>query len=134
MNQAFLLPPECADRERQVNSVREFLMRALPGQRLKVTVEVAKKKRSDEQNRYLWGAVYPTIIREAQLQGWSAEDLHEYLLGEIFGWERMEGFGRTRMRPVRRSSGMSTVDFAHFIAEIQRRMAEKGIYVPDPNE
>lgn len=132
--QAFILPPDPADRGRIADNLRAFVMQALPGKRLKVVVEEAKKRRSDEQNRYLWGCVYPTILQAGQLQGWTAEDLHEYFLGEVFGWEQVTGFGRKRLRPIRRSSGMSTVEFSEYVAQIQQRMAELGIYVPDPNE
>jgi len=132
--QAFILPPDPADRGRIADNLRAFVMQALPGKQLKVTVAEARKRRSDEQNRYLWAAVYPTIIREANLQGWSPEDVHEYCLGEVFGWETMQGLGRKRVRPLRRSSGMSTIEFSHYIAEIQRKFAELGIYIPDPNE
>ena len=132
--QTFILPSEPEQRGRIADNLRAFVLRALPGKRLKVTVDIARKRRSDEQNRYLWGCVYPTILQSGQLAGWTAEDLHEYLLGEIYGWETVEGFGRKRMKPIRRSSGMITGEFADYIAQIQQRMAERGIYIPDPGE
>lgn len=133
-SQTFILPPDTADRDRIADNLRAFVMQALPGKQLKVTVAEAKKRRSDDQNRYLWGVVYPTILQSGQLAGWSAEDVHEYMLGEIYGWETLAGFGRKRLRPIRRSSGMSTTEFSEYVAQIQQRMAELGIYVPDPGE
>lgn len=130
--QTFILPT--TERERIADNLRAFVLAALPGKRIKVTVEEAKKRRSDEQNKYLWGVVYPTILQSGQLDGWTAEDVHEYLLGEIYGWETLAGFGRKRLRPIRRSSRMNTVEFAEYVAQIQQRMAALGIYVPDPNE
>lgn len=131
--QDFILPPATADRERVVENLHSFLMTAVPGKPLKVTIQVATKRRSDEQNRYLWGVVYPTILQSSEeLGGWSSEDLHEYFLGEIYGWDTLAGFGRKRLRPIRRSSGMSTVEFNDFIGQIQRRMAEQGVFIPDP--
>jgi hypothetical protein len=99
---------------------------------LKVTIAEYKRTRSHDQNSYLWGVVYPSILQH--LPGWDADDLHDYCLGEWSGWETLEGLGRKRLRPVRRSSKLNTVEFMDFIAHIQRTMAEKGIYVPDPNE
>jgi hypothetical protein len=99
---------------------------------LKIVISEHKRTRSYEQNAYLWGVVYPSILQH--LPGWDADDLHEYCLGEWSGWETLEGLGRKRLRPVRRSSKLNTVEFMDFIAHIQRSMAEKGIYVPDPNE
>lgn len=91
-----------------------------------------RPRRSLEQNAYLWGVVYAEILKH--MPGWDADDLHEYFLGEHFGWETLEGFGRKRMRPIRRSSKLKTTEFMDFIAFIQRRMAELGVYIPDPNE
>lgn len=97
-----------------------------------VTIRQRLSKRSDQQNRYLWGAVYPAILQH--LQGWDADDVHEFCLGSWSGWERLEGFGRVRLRPIRRSSKLSKMEFIDFVAHIQRTMAEKGIVIPDPNE
>lgn len=96
----------------------------------KVTVSEWKRTRSNEQNAYLWGVVYKTICDH--LPGWDADDVHEYCLGECFGWETLEGLGRKRLKPVRRSSRLSTTEFADYIGWIQRNMAEKGIFIPDP--
>lgn len=110
---------------------------ALPSDRdWKVEVTLYRRKRSLEQNAYLWGVVYPTILVDGgeALAGWGATDLHEYFLGEHFGWRTLKAFGRRHVRPNRRSSKLSTLEFSDFIAFIQRRMAEHCIYVPDANE
>lgn len=124
--------PATEARKDAIERLGRVLM-ALPLARYRVTVEEAKPTRSDPQNRYLWGAVYPTILAAGKLDGWTANDLHEYLLGEHFGWELVEGFGRKRQRPVRRSSKLNKQEFSDYVAFIQQRMAEHGIYVPDPN-
>jgi hypothetical protein len=89
-------------------------------------------RRSHEQNRYLFGVVYQTILKH--LPGWDVDDIHEYALGEWSGWETVEGFGRKRLRPIRRSSKLSTAEFSDFIAFLQRTMAERGIEIPEPGE
>lgn len=121
-------------REDAIRQLAAELLAALPGKALKVEYGEAKAKRSNDQNAYLWGVVYPTILQSGRLDGWNADDLHEYFLGEVYGWETVEGFGRKRLRPLRRSSRMNKVEFANYVAEIQRRMAELGVYIPDPNE
>jgi hypothetical protein len=98
----------------------------------KVEIGEHKQTRSNEQNAYLWGVVYETIIQH--LQGWTAEDVHEYFLGEHYGWETLDGLGRKRLKPLRRSSRLSTKEFSDHVAFIQRAMAEKGVDIPDPNE
>lgn len=131
MSQAFVLPPELSDREQIAANLHAFVMKALPGKRLKVTVEEAKKRRSDEQNRALWGVAYKAL---SDATGNDAEDLHTFFLGEHFGWEVVTVMGEKKRRPMRRSSGLSTVEFAEFYSFIQRRAAEAGYYVPDPGE
>jgi hypothetical protein len=98
----------------------------------KVTVVEFKRTRSNEQNAYLWGVVYPTICQH--LEGWDASDVHEFFLGEHYGWTPLEGLGRKRLKPIRRSSKLSTLEFQDHVAFIQRVMGEKGVYIPDPNE
>ena len=125
----FILPPD--DRESMLARISAFALAAYPGKRVKVSVEQYQRRRSDDQNRYLWGVVYATL-RDAT--GQDADDWHEYMLGEWAGWEECELFGRKRLKPKRRSSKLSTGEFADYIAFIQQRAAENGIYIPDPNE
>lgn len=96
----------------------------------KVEVKRYSKRRSDLQNRYLWGVVYPAFMRV--LDGWDLDDVHDFLLGEWSGWERIEGLGRARLKPIKRSSQLTTAEFSEYTAFCQRKGAEHGIYVPDP--
>ena len=128
MNAQTFIVPE-TDRERMLDRVRTFLTSALPGKRLVVEVKAYRKRRSDEQNRYLWGVCYKAL-RDAT--GQDADDWHEYMLGEWSGWERFEMFGKQRLRPMRRSAKLTTVEFADYVAFIQMRAAEHGVYIPDP--
>lgn len=133
MRQEFYIP---ATDGRQVIADRLWtVICALPiDKRFKLELTEHKPQRSDPQNRYLWGVVYPSILAAGKLDGWEAKDIHEYLLGEHFGWETVEVFGRKRQRPIRRSSKLNKQEFSDFVAFIQQRMAEHGIYVPDANE
>jgi len=132
-SQSFVLPA-AADRTDMLGRIIRFCHQLGAEKRWRITIEPYVKRRSNSQNAYLWGVVYPTILAAGNLGGWTAEDLHEFFLGEHFGWEQMEGFGRKRMKPIRRSSKLSTIEFNEYVAHIQRFMAEKGVYVPDPNE
>ena len=97
-------------------------------------VEIKERKgtRSDLQNRYLWGVVYKTILECGQLEGWANEDIHEYMLGDFFGWEVVTGFGKKRLKPLHRSKTLNKMEFAGYIAFIQQKMAEMGVVIPDP--
>lgn len=129
MKQTFRLPKE--NRERIADNLRQFVMTALPGKELRVEVCEYRKRRSDEQNKALWGVAYKTL-RDAT--GHDADDLHTYFLGEHFGWETIDVMGQKRRVPKRRSSKLTTVEFAEFYAFIQQRSSETiGVYVPDPD-
>ena len=93
-----------------------------------------RKPRTHQQNAYLWGVVYPSILEAGGevLAGWQRDDLHEYYLGECFGWEVLEGFGRKRMRPLKRSSALNKQEFTDYLEFISQRCAELGIVIPEP--
>lgn len=124
--------PRLLGREHQIDRIARFLSALAPEKGWAVEVKELKLKRTNQQNRYLWGVAYAAIIQH--LPGWTAEDVHEYCLGECFGWETLEGLGRKKMRPIKRSSVLNITEFMDYVAWIQRDMATRGIYVPDPNE
>ena len=127
--QAFPVP--ATGRQAAAQRIAAFIESAVPGKPLRVTVEVAKRQRSDPQNHALWGVAYKAL---KDATGNDPSDLHDFFLGEHFGWEVVEVLGQKKRRPVRRSSKLSTVEFSEFYAFIQQRAAECGYYVPDPNE
>lgn len=90
------------------------------------------RRRSLEQNAYLWGVCYPVILEAGHLDGWRSRDLHEYFLEQHFGTERLEGFGEVRTRALHRSRNLTKTEFADYVAFIQQRAAELGIVIPDP--
>lgn len=131
-NQLFHLPAT-EKRVEVIDRLQRLLTRLDAGKAWTVEVKEHKPTRSDSQNRYLWGVVYATILREGgeSLGGWAAADLHEYFLGEHFGWEVMEGFGKKRMRPIRHSSRLNKQEFSDYLAFIQEKAANMGIVIPD---
>jgi hypothetical protein len=124
------------------NSKPEDILRAVsvlvrdltPDKAWSVTIEEVKPRRSDAQNAFLWAVVYPSLLEGSNglLDGWKAPDLHEYFLGEMWGWETLEGFGRKRMRPIRRSSTMTKTEFSDYIAFIEQKALDMGIAIPEP--
>ena len=115
--------------------IRQAVDDALKGKKAtEFQIKQYSPRRSLNQNAYLWGVVYPMICGLSELEGWESEDVHEYMLGEWSGWQELKGFGRRRMKPIRRSSKLSKLDFADYVAFIQRKMAGLGLVIPDPNE
>jgi len=115
-------------------SIAAMVSRLDPAQSWQVSIEAFKPKRSDRQNAFLWSVVYPSILEGGgeALRGWSTTDLHEYFLIEAFGSEIIEGFGRKRHKPIRRSSKLTKQEFSDYLALIEAKCAELGIHIPDP--
>jgi hypothetical protein len=93
-----------------------------------------KRPRTDQQNRFLWGVCYPAILEGGgeTLAGWTRDDIHEYMVGEWGGWETLEGFGRKRMRPIKRSSKLNKQEFSDYLLFLETRCADMGIVIPEP--
>lgn len=131
MSQSFYIPGT----ENRVEVLKRIVtvLGNLPFKRWHVEISEHKPIRSDSQNAFLW-ATYEDILKAGgeTLGGWTKDDLHEYLLGEHFGWKTMTGLGTKRQIPMRRSSRLNKQEFSDYIAFIQQRMAEHGIFVRDP--
>lgn len=112
-----------------------YLSALLRDKDVKVTVAEHRNTRSDQQNRLLW-SLYGDILERGgeTMGGWTKDDLHELFLGMHFGWEVIEGFGQKRNKPIRRSSKLSTVEFAELVEFILRYMAEQGVYLNAPGD
>jgi hypothetical protein len=133
VSQEFILPA-IVGREAVIARIAKVLGGLAPETAWRIEIKEHKATRSTQQNRYLWGVVYPTILEAGKLEGWTTEEVHDYCLGEHFGWETVEGLGRKKIRPIRRSSKLNKQEFTDFIAFIQQRMAEHGIFIADPEE
>jgi len=102
-----------------------------------------KASRSNAQNNYLFGVAYPLI---AEAMGYDVTAVHEYMLGRHFGWvdkkcpktpRNPEGFESVPFRTTTKDqygkrSVLKKMEFAEFIATVQRIAAQAGVYVPDP--
>lgn len=119
------------NREASVARLSKFAAGLALNKAWSFAVSEHRRRRSNEQNAYLWGVCYATL---AQTTGQEAEDWHEFFLGEYFGWDETSLFGRRRLKPKRRSARLTTVEFAGYVDFIMQRAAEHGIYIPAPNE
>jgi hypothetical protein len=134
LHQSILLPRSLS-RDGIIARIAKVLA-ALPMDKAwRVDIVLQRSKRSAAQNAYLWGCVYPTILKHGgeTLAGWLDKDLHDHLLGEFSGTERLCAFGKTYEKPLKRSSSMSKLEFMDYIAFIQQYMAGLGCFIPDPD-
>ncbi|HYE70636.1 MAG TPA: recombination protein NinB [Aquabacterium sp.] len=102
---------------------------------VRITIEELGNGRTQQQNALLW-ALYGDILRKGGeiLRGWTKDDLHEMFLIEHFGSNRISLGKRHRLKPRRRSSRLSKVEFSEFIDFIVRYMAEQGVVLRLPGD
>lgn len=139
-NQTFTLPPD--KRDFDIARVAGFLRDVLPGKPIKVEISESKKARSDDQNAALWGVAYPPLMEHMGLSGEDErQQLHREMCGAYFGWKDFDVHGFHFRRPKRTTTSdeagkrnkLDTAAFSAFYAFVQRKGAEMGVYVPDPD-
>lgn len=119
-------------------NLTKFLSTLSMEQEWSVVIKRHTKSRSDLQNNALWGVAYETLKQET---GNDPKDLHEYFCGEYFGWTEYLVMGKRKLRPRRTTTRDETGKrdvlpwdkFCEFYEYVQRRAAEGGVYVPDPD-
>lgn len=106
--------------------------------RLVVAIKKQKRRRSLNQNAYLWGVVYPAIVDVFREHGNSvdSEDIHSYCkehvgkLKQIFvtpDGEILSGAGST--------AKLSTMEFESYLEKLRAWAAETlGLTIPLPKE
>jgi hypothetical protein len=94
------------------------------------------RRRTNQQNRYYWGAVVP-IVRDGMKElgvELSTDGVHELLKFRFLKQELTTNDGEI-IQTVRSSTELTPQEFNDFIASIQQWSAEYlGIDIPDPNE
>lgn len=120
-----------------------MLRRALKkfvGKELILTINILKYKRSDAQNRYMWGVVVKYVkhwLKETKGETYTSNQVYTWLrivlLAEepvvtiIAGREIIEMTGK-------RFSAMSTAEFAIAVDTIREKMLAKGLDIPEPQK
>lgn len=140
---SFVLPTH--HRDRALRLAQAALSGLDEGVAWRVTAEPLKAPRTLSQNAYLWGVCYPLM---SERSGYEASELHEYLLGEFYGWvdkrvPKKPSNPRGKESVPRRTtttdekgkrSVLSTKQFADYVEFVQRFAAEKlMLVIPDPD-
>ena len=133
----FILPGD-KTRSRILTYLFQFLSELNDNVAWRIEICRYRKRRTDNQNRCLWGLAYSVLLNET---GQEPEDWHEYFCGEFFGWEEKTIFGRKYSKPIRTTTTdedgkrnvISTELFSQFYGFIQYRCAQNGILIPDPD-
>lgn len=97
-----------------------------PGTKVSLYVSSRKPKRSEQQNRYYWGVVLPTIAHETGER--DLDRLHRLFTGKFLttGIETVLG---EKVRMVRSTATLSKSEFFEYILSIE---GDTGITMPPP--
>jgi hypothetical protein len=122
---------------------RNLILNALQsfeGQEVILTIQKARKSRSNPQNSFYWGVVLQLVqqgLKDATGEFRSVENIHYNILLKMFAPENEIVNIETGECITEKitSSEMTTTQFAEYIMEIQKWSAEfLGINIPNPNE
>jgi len=122
---------------RNRNQLTEAI-KSFEGKTITITIDKAKKKRSNPQNSFYYGVVIP-IMRDALKEAghiMTNDDVHQLLklkfLKETILTDENTGECIERIKS---TTELSTTGFMEYILEIQQWCSEFfGIVIPDPNE
>jgi len=114
-------------------------IKSFEGQNVIVTIEKAKKKRSNPQNNFYWGVCLPIIqygFKDATGEFRTTKNIHYKILLPLFAPINEVVNKDTGESVIEKlsSSEMTTTQFCEFVLEIQKWSAEfLGVIIPDPN-
>ncbi len=122
-----------SNRKRFDDDIKQF-----EGKRVEVVISKLNKRKSNEQNRYLWGVVYPCALRGFQDAGHSGldlNDIHEYFKGQYLSKGKEIANPKTgeTITVSKTTTILSTTEMMEYIEEIARFCAEfLNTIIPDP--
>ncbi len=99
----------------------------LEGRECEITIGPKRKRRSLNQNRYLWGCVYALM---AEAAGYTPEEMHD-----ACRWHFLQKHDEGPLPTVRSTTELTTMEMEDYLAKCRQLAAEMwGVYVPDPCE
>ena len=103
-----------------------------------VTVKRQHKQRSNPQNAWLWGSVYPMLLEGLLDAGWdditSVEDVHAFFKS-MFSMHNVVNYSTGEIVEIPTSTAiMDTVTFNAYVEQIRRYAREYlNMEIPDPD-
>ena len=103
-----------------------------------ITITPNRKTRSNQQNAYLWGIVYPAVLFGLQDAGWEIKDeeqVHEYCKQAFAAREVINKDTGEVLSLPNSTARMQTAEFNVYVDKIKAFAFEYlNITIPEPNE
>lgn len=113
------------------------LLKLAEGKRVKITLQLAKKRRSCKQNAYMWGVVIPAVLELFREAGntITEEGVHDFLKAYVGGLQKtiIKPDG-TRAVILGSTTDLGTAEFEQYLEKCRAWAAQFGCLIPLPNE
>lgn len=120
-----------------LNKLYVWFVQALDGIYL-VEVKKVRKPRSNDQNGWLWGCIYPLMLDGMVDAGWeftNVEQLHEFFKAQMTADEVVNRETGEIVKFPSSTSSMSTVEFSAYCEKLREYAREYlNVEIPDPDK
>ena len=120
-----------------LNKLYVWFVQALDGIYL-VEVKKVRKPRSNDQNAWLWGCIYPLLLDAMIDAGWeftNTEQLHEFFKAQMTADEVVNRETGEIVKFPSSTSRMSTVEFSAYCEKLREYAREYlNVEIPDPDK
>lgn len=115
-------------------------IKSMPDGKYKITIEKVYNKRSNPQNAYLWGVVYP-LVKDGLIeigfdefkQDFELEMTHELCKFRFLKKEIVSNDGEI-IKTIGSTTKLTTVQFNEYVGDIHKWSSEYlNIFIPDPD-
>lgn len=97
------------------NGILRQWLRKNEGKKVNITFDTRVPKRSDAQNRYLWGVYYPLLSEDL---GYTIHELHTLFKGMFLTEDIKEVMGK-KVRLTKSTAELNKSEFSEYIMEIE---------------
>jgi len=114
-------------------------LKTLPNCRCRITIEKVYKKRSNPQNAYLWGVVYPILLQGLNEVGYNEildiDEVHDFCKTRFLKKEVVNEYTGEIIQTIGSTKKLTTLEFSEYLDRI-KQFADEYLhyYIPEPNE
>lgn len=113
------------------------VLKSMSGVKFLASLFRTYRRRTDKQNRYIWGIVVPCVkawIKDTQGEDKSCEEVYYFLRSIVGDTLQLSNIGGYTVPTLsgKRFSKMTTIEFTDAIEKIYTHFAGKGLAIPPP--
>lgn len=125
--------------DRKVSAQIKEVLTGFKDKRIQIEIKEAKKNRSNDQNAYLWGVVYPAAmqgLKDLGNEGLSVDLVHRFFKDKFLErWRDIVIPATGEVYRVKTTTDLTTSEMSEYIENIARWCAEfLNVIIPSPND